>query len=320
MPGPPTPSGVGDAPPAGTPRRPLWDVVAANRRNSVLLMLGFGVVLGGLGWGLGETTGLGRWGLPVALGVAAALSWSSYYFSDRLVLAVSRARPADRSRHPHLVNVVEGLAIAAGLPVPRICVIDDSAPNAFATGRDPAHAVICVTTGLMEKLDRAELEGVVAHEMAHIRNYDIRLVTLASVLVGATALLSDWMLRSMRWGMWRGARGGGRNNPLTILGLVAVLLAILAPVAAQLLRFAVSRQREFLADADAALLTRYPEGLARALEKLAADTEPLEVANRATAPLYIVNPLTDHRKDTRRAGAFDTHPPIAERIRRLRSL
>lgn len=314
----PVGAGGAAAEPQG-PRRPLWDEVGANRRNSFFLLVAFGLLIGALGFVLGEYSGFGPWGLPVALGAAGVMAFTSYYHSDSIVLGISQARPADRQQYPQLVNAVEGLAIAAGIPAPRTFVIEDTAPNAFATGRDPAHAAVCVTTGLLAKLDRLELEGVLAHELAHIRNYDVRLVTLAAVLVGSAALLSDWFLRGTRWGLLRGGRGS-RNSGGALLGIAALLLALLAPIAAQLLRLALSRQREFLADANGALLTRYPEGLASALEKIAADSEPLEVANRATAPLYIVNPLHDDRGKRGGAGLFDTHPPIEERIRRLRSL
>lgn len=299
------------------PRRPLWDEVAGNQRRSWLLLIGFGLLLGALSWAFGRLMELGPLAPVLAVLVAGVGAWTSYYYSDRIVLTASQARPADPVRHQALINIVEGLAIAAGVPAPRVFTIDDTAPNAFATGRNPANAAIVVTTGLIDKLERTELEGVIAHEMSHIRNYDIRMATLAGVLVGSVALMSDWLLRSMRWGMWRGR--GSRRSGGGLLLILAVLLAIVAPLAAQMLRFALSRRREFLADANGALLTRYPEGLARALEKIAGDTEPLEVANRATAPLYIVNPLLDYQGH-RTAGLFDTHPPIEERIRRLRSM
>jgi heat shock protein HtpX len=325
---PVAPPAPGGPPVAGSPaasggplpdRRPVWDEVSGNKWKSALLLAAFGLLVGGLGWLFGEYTGIGPAGLVVALLVAGALAFGSYWYSDRIVLAASGAKEVDRGEFPHLVNSVEGLAIAAGLPAPRIYLIDDTAPNAFATGRDPAHAAIAVTRGLVQKLDRLELEGVVAHEMSHIANYDIRMVTLAGVLVGSVALLSDVMLRSLRWGSWsgRGSRRDGGGGAVVVM-LLAVVFAILAPIAAELLRFAISRQREYLADANAALLTRYPEGLARALEKIAGDTEPLEVANRATAPLYIVNPLFE--PGGKRAGLFDTHPPTGERVRRLRSM
>jgi heat shock protein HtpX len=300
-------------------RRPVWDEIGANRFKSLLLMVAFGVLVGLAGWTFGELTGAGPAGSAVALAFAGVAAFSTYWYSDRIVLAASRATPADPVTHRPLINLVEGLAIAAGLPAPRVFTIDDTAPNAFATGRDPQHAAIAVTTGLLEKLDKLELEGVLAHEMSHIANFDIRMTTLAGVMVGSVALLSDWMMRSLRWGMWSGGGRSRRSDGGALpIALVAVFFAILAPIAAHLLRQAVSRQREYLADANGALLTRFPEGLARALEKLAADREPLEVANRATAPLYIVNPLHDHKPG--RAGLFDTHPPIEERVRRLRAM
>jgi heat shock protein HtpX len=308
---------TGGATPA---RRPLWDEVESNKVKSFLLLAAFAALLGIMGFLFGEYTQMGAAAPILAVGLAAFMGFSSYYYSDRIVLAASQAKPVDPLKYPHLVNVVEGLAIAAGIPPPRIYTIDDTAPNAFATGRDPKNAAIAVTTGLVDKLNRQELEGVIGHEMSHIRNYDIRMTTLASVLVGSVALMSDWGMRSMRWGIWSGrARRRGRDGGGgVILVILVVLFAILAPIAAQLLQFALSRRREYLADANGALLTRYPEGLASALEKIAADTEPLEVANRATAPLYFVNPLFDYKGQ--RAGLFDTHPPIRERIQRLRSM
>jgi heat shock protein HtpX len=208
---------------------------------------------------------------------------------------------------------LEGLSIAAGIPMPRPYIIDDTAPNAFATGRDPQHAAIAVTRGLLDKLNRLELEGVIAHEMSHIQNYDIRFMTLVSVLVGTVMLLSDGMLRNMRY---RRRHGSGRQgNPLALVGLVFI---ILSPIVAKLMQLALSRQREFLADATAAQLTRYPEGLAAALEKLGADTEPLESANKATSHMYIINPLTEHKGWAN--SLFSTHPPIVERVERLREM
>jgi heat shock protein HtpX len=243
------------------------------------------------------------------------MAFFTYYYSDTIVLKISRTRPATHEENTYLDNTVDGLAIAAGIPKPKIYVIDDTAPNAFATGRDPQHAVICVTTGLMQKMNRAELEGVLAHEMSHIGNYDIRFMMLVTVMVGLIALLSDWMLRSFWW-------GGGRKDNDSKLGLVllvlAIIMAILAPLIAMLMQLALSRKREYLADASAAILTRYPEGLASALEKLEKDKEPLEAANKATAHLYIVNPLNDHKSFLN--NLFNTHPPLAERVKRLRAM
>lgn len=298
----------------------MYENIAANRRNSVLLIVLFVVVVGMIGYVFGELTYFGYAGVGVAVAVALAMSFGSYYYSDRVVLAMSRARPAERRDYPHLFNVAEGLAIAGGIPLPRLYIIDDSAPNAFATGRDPEHAALAVTSGLLDKMDRYELEGVIAHEMSHIKNYDIRLMTLAVVMVGVIVLLSDWLMRSFIWG---GIGGRGRredNNPFgAALIVVGLVLAILAPIFAQLLRLAISRQREYLADASGAMLTRYPEGLANALRKLAADPEPLEVANKATAPLYIFPP-----KQRSFGGKvkllWSTHPPLEERIARLEGL
>lgn len=256
--------------------------------------------------------------LVIAVVVAVGQAWVSYYYSDRITLSISRAREAPR-QEPFLTlhREVENLAITAGIPKPRIYIINDSAPNAFATGRDPEHAVVAVTTGLLDKLDKQELEGVIAHEMSHIGNYDIRLMTIVVVLVGVVALLSDFFLR---WTWFGGGRrrsdseGGGQLQ--LILLIAAIALAILAPIAATLIQLAISRKREFLADATGALLTRYPEGLASALEKIAQDPEPLEVANRATAHLYIENPI----KKESISALFSTHPPVVERIKKLRAM
>ena len=294
----------------------MYEAIEGNVRRTWLLFVGFVLVVAALGYVFGELTELGYAGAGIAAALASLAAWSSYYYSDRIVLSISRAREAPREQYPLLFNTVEGLAIAAGVPVPGLYLIDDTAPNAFATGRDPQHAALVVTTGLLDKLDRLELEGVIAHEMAHIQNYDIRLSTIAAVLVGVIALLSDWFLRSMRWGRRRGSReGGSGSGPLVLVGIA---LALLAPLAAQLLRLAVSRSREYLADASGVMLTRYPEGLAAALEKISADPEPLEAANKATAHLYIINPLREWGGWAN--GLFNTHPPIEERLRRLRAM
>ncbi len=294
----------------------MYEAIEGNLRRTWLLFAGFVLVVVALGYLFGELTGFGYAGAAVAAVLAVAGAWGSYYYSDRIVLSISGAREAPRERYQYLYNTTEGLAIAAGIPVPRLYLIEDSAPNAFATGRDPRHAVIVVTTGLLDKLDRLELEGVLAHEMAHVQNYDIRLATIAAVLVGLVALMSDWLLRSMRWGRRRGSREGGSAQGALVLA--GILLAVLAPLLAQLMRLAISRRREYLADASGAMLTRYPEGLAGALEKISADPEPLEAANKATAHLYIINPLREWGGWAN--GLFNTHPPVEDRIQRLRAM
>jgi len=290
----------------------VYSAIAANRRRSVLLVGVFIVVVCALGYVLGElyAQGAGLLLLPLAALIAVASAAGSYFAGDRVVLGFSRAREVSDAEQPVLHHVASALATGAGLPMPRLHLIDDPAPNAFATGRDPAHASIAVTTGLLAKLDRTELEGVLAHELSHVRNYDIRFMLLVTVLVGMAALVSNWMLQSMWWG----GRGRRRHNAGGILAIAGIVLAIVAPVVVQLIRFAVSRQREYLADAAGALLTRYPPGLASALRKIAADPQVLKSANAASAPLYISNPLRNASR------WFDTHPPIEERIRRLESM
>ena len=290
----------------------VYSAIAANRRRSVLLVAIFVLVVGALGYVLGElyAQGAGLVLLPLAVMIAVALAAGSYFAGDRIVLGLSKARQVSEAEQPILYNVMAALAAGAGLPMPSLYVIDDPAPNAFSTGRDPHHASIAVTTGLLNRLDRTELEGVLAHELSHVRNYDIRFMLLVTVLVGMAALISNWIMQSM----WFGGRGRRRDSAGTILLVVGLVLAIITPLVAQLIRFAVSRQREYLADADGALLTRYPPGLASALRKIAADPQPLKAANRASAPLYIATPFKN-------AGRwFDTHPPIEDRIRRLESM
>lgn len=252
----------------------------------------------------------------IALIVSGISSFVSYYFSDQIILGISGAREADRKRDFLFYTVSENLSIGAGIPKPRLYVINDSAPNAFATGRDPKHAVICVTTGLLEKLNRTELEGVVAHEMSHIKNYDIRLMSIVSVMVGLVALLGDWFLRVS----FRGKSRDDNNGAAGIFILVGLIFAILSPIIGQLIQLAISRRREFLADNGSVSITRQPQGLISALEKISNDNEPLEVANKATAHLYIVSPFKNKNKNNRSAFAslFNTHPPVSERIKALK--
>lgn len=296
--------------------RGLYGEIRANRRRAALLAVALGALLALTGVALGAAYGSPEAGLVVSVGTAAVFMAIAWFGGGRLTLAASGARHADRERDRVLVNVVEEMAIAAGLLRPEVWVIADSAPNAFATGRDPRHAMVAVTSGLVEKLDRDELQAVVAHELSHVRNYDIRYMTLIVVTVGAIALLSDFALRHMRWG--GGPRRSRNRDAGVVLILLAILVAILAPLSARILQAAVSRRRETLADLSAAELTRYPEALARALEKIDADPEVLEAANRATAPLYIVNPIKSF--EARARGLFRTHPPTEERVRLLRGL
>ena len=297
----------------------MYSSISSNKRNSWLLVGGFVVLVTLLGWVFAQAFG-NTWFLYGAVGFAIIYTWISYYNSDKMILAVSGAKEVKKKDAPELYRIVENLAITAGLPTPKVYVINDSAPNAFATGRDPKHAIVAVTTGILDKLEKVELEGVIAHELSHVGNYDIRLMSLVVVLVAVVAMLSDWFLHMTMWGS-----GDDNNNnsqfQMIMLG-VGVAFAILAPLIGGILQLAISRKREYLADASGALLTRYPEGLARALEKIEGDTEPLEEANKATANLYIINPLRGDAKQGKSwvAGLFSTHPPTAERVKRLRSM
>jgi heat shock protein HtpX len=301
-------------------RSSFFDVIASNRRKTFFMIFLFLVLVAVVIWAFVLTTDWGPIAVPLAVGIAIAMTWVSYFASDKIVLAISQAKPVNKDEFPYLVNITEAIALGAGVPVPRLYMIEDTAPNAFATGRNPQNAVVCVTRGLVQKLDREELEGVIAHEMSHVRNYDMLLATVAVTMVGIIALLSDWMLRfSWRSGRRRSRGGGDGGDSLgAILLLVGIVVAILAPLIAQLMRLALSRRREFQADASAAQLTRYPQGLADALRKIAADPEPLEVANKATAHLYIWNPLKD--QEGRMDRLFNTHPPVEERIKALEGM
>lgn len=306
------------------PRSTFYDQISANRRNSLLLAALVILILGALGFSIGYALtgdpggGLGTTLLAIVLGLIAA--FVSYYAGDRIVLAASGAKEVDEESAPQLMNVVRELALAANIPMPRVYLVDDTAPNAFATGRDPKHASVAITVGLLEKLDREELQGVIGHELSHVRNFDIRFSLLVGVLVGSIALLADMFLRFTFWG------GGGRRSRdregggglQAVMLVVALVLAVLAPLAARLVQLAVNRQREYLADASSVELTRNPYGLERALAKIAADREVLEVANRATQHLYFTNPIK--KFEARSSGLFSTHPPIVERINRLREL
>jgi len=305
----------------GTPAGPVlvYDRIGSNKRQTWLMMALFVAVVGAFATVVALVLGLPIQAAPLVFVALGAYAMISYYASAGVALAVSNAHEVTKEQEPDLYRVVENLSIGSGLPMPRVYVIEDSAPNAFAAGRDPKHASVTATRGLLDKLDHSELEGVIAHEMSHVGNYDIRVMTITVVLVGLVALLSDFF---MRWA-WFGS-GSRRSNDdrsggaYAILIVIAVVLAILAPLAAQLIQLAISRQREYLADASGALLCRNPDALARALEKITADPEPLKEANKATAHLYFSNPLHDHKSFLN--GLFDTHPPVAERIRLLRAM
>ncbi|HBI17601.1 MAG TPA: zinc metalloprotease HtpX [Candidatus Moranbacteria bacterium] len=291
----------------------LYNQADSNKRLTWVYITGFLVFVIGVGYVFAQVMG-NSWILYGAVIFSTLMSFGSYWWSDKIVLSMSGAKEITHDNARELYHLVENLCITAGLPLPKIYIIEDSAPNAFATGRDPEHGVICFTTGIIQKLEKAELEGVIAHELSHIGNRDILLSTVIVVLVGFVTLLADWF---RHWAFW-----GGRDNENSggqlrvILMIAAIVLSILAPIAALLMQLAISRKREFLADASGALLTRYPEGLARALEKISADQAPLEAANRATAHLYISNPF----KGKKISKLFQTHPPIEERVAKLRDL
>ena len=299
------------------------DLIASNKRRTVFLIFSFVVILVAVGSAAGLVLGNPVFGTVIALIISSVMSVTSYWKSDVIALAVSRAKPADEIEYKRLHNLVEGLCIAGGLPKPRIYVIDDPAPNAFATGRNPKNAAVAVTSGLLEKLDRVELEGVLAHELSHIRNYDILVSTLAVTLVGTIALLTDIAIRMMWWNGGRVSRGNDRRNSSNPLAFVGFALLIIAPVIARIMQASISRRRETLADVSACQLTRYPPGLISALEKLQADSTVTHSASMATAHMWIEQPLSGVNDAGRLAGfhkLFNTHPPLSERIALLREM
>lgn len=298
-----------------------YDLISKNKRQSwvvvgaFLLFIGLAAYLITTGLGYGPDT------IAIALILTGISSFAGYYWSDKIVLSLSGARPATREEFFDFYTVTENLCVATRLPMPKLYVIDDTAMNAFATGRDPQHAAVCATTGLLQRLNRGEIEGVVAHELSHVQNYDIRLMSVVSVLVGTIALLSDWLLRSSAWGGGKRRSDREDNQLQTVLFLAGLVLAFLSPIIAQLIQLAISRNREYLADASGAGMSKNPEGLARALEKISQDREPLEAANKATAHLYISDPLKNaHGAVGWFATMFATHPPVTERIKQLRAM
>jgi len=301
----------------------VYEQIAANKRKSVLLIALFVLLLTAVGIAFDFFLRGGAIGLVVVAVIVIVSSFVSYFNSDKVALRMAHAQPADPVEYARFHNLVEGLCIASGLPKPRLYIVDDPAPNAFSTGRNPKHAAVAVTTGLLDRMNRVELEGVLAHELSHIRNYDVLVMTLAVTMVGIIVLLSDFFLRIMFWTGGRGGRDNESNNPLGIVfAIVGFILLIFAPIIAALMQMAVSRRREFLADASGVQLTRYPPGLISALEKLKDDHTATHFASKATAHLWIEQPLDkeSNRGATRLNRLFDTHPPLEDRIRALQAM
>ena len=294
----------------------MYSEIAANKRKTWFLVVIFTAVIVALGFFFGKEYGDPYGGIVLATAFATIMSLTGYFQGDSIALASAGARRIEKKDSEYVWNLVENLAIASGTPMPAVYLIEDPSGNAFATGRDPKHASIAITTGLVRMLSKAELEGVIAHEMSHVRNYDVRVMTIVVVLVGIVMLLSDWMLRGMF--RRRGGNNGGEDGAMLFL-VIGIVLAILSPIFAQLIKMAVSRQREYLADASGALLTRYPEGLASALQKIADADLPLKSANHATAHLFLANPFDPH-VTKKFEQLFSTHPPILDRIKRLREM
>lgn len=296
----------------------IYSTIEQNKWKTWLIMFFFIIFITTVAYIFGEASGYGLSYAGMGLIMAGLMSLGSYYFSDKIVLATSGAKQIEKKDHPQLFRTVENLTIAAGLPMPKIYIINDPSPNAFATGRDPNHAVVAATTGILERLNKAELEGVIAHELSHVKNYDVRLMAIVAVLVGFVAILADIFMRSMWFGGGRNSREDNRGQAIFLL--IGIIFAVLSPLIATLIQLAVSRKREFLADASGALLTRYPEGLASALEKISSYPNPMRNATNATAHLFIDNPFKQKSSTHWFSSLFNTHPPIEERIKILRSM
>jgi len=294
----------------------IYTQADSNTRKTWFLVTGFLVFIIAIGWLFSYLLN-DRIVLYIAVALSILMSFGSYWWSDKIVLSMYRAKPIDHDSNRELYHVVENLCITAGLPVPKIYIIPEMQPNAFATGRDVKHAVVAVTQGLLQRLNKTELQGVLAHELSHIGNKDMLLSTIVAILAGIVAILADMFLRMSFYGRHR---DDNRGNAGAILAIIGILAAILAPIAASLVRLAISRKREFLADASGALLTRYPEGLASALEKISSDPTPMKVANEATASLFIDSPHKGKQKTKWFVKLFMTHPPIEERIKALRGM
>ena len=298
-----------------------YQLVAQNKRRSWYVVLGFVTFIVGATYVMAAGLGYGLDIVGLALILSGVMSLGSYWFSDKIILSLSGAKPATREQHFDFYTVAENLAHSQNMPVPKLYVIEDTAMNAFATGRDPEHAVVCATTGLLQRLNRAEVEGVVAHELAHVQNYDIRLMSIVTILVGFVALLADWLLRMTFWGGGRKSDDRNGGQLAAVMMIAGLVLAMLSPLIANLIKLAISRRREFLADATGVGMTKNPAGLARALEKISQDREPLEAANKATAHLYISNPLKNAKGAVHWfAGLFQTHPPVEERLQALTAI
>lgn len=298
----------------------IYSQISSNKWRTWLIIALFVLFITTLGFVFGKATGYGLSFAGIALIIAGIMSFGSYYFSDQLVLASVNAQPVSKREDPELYNIVENLAIGDGIPMPKVYMMDEDAPNAFATGRDPKHGIVVVTRGLREMMNKSELEGVLAHELSHVKNFDTRLMGIVAILVGFVAILADMFLRSLWWGGSRRDDNRDNGNAQMIFLILGIIFAILSPIAATLIQLAISRKREFLADASGALLTRYPEGLANALDKLRKDDRPTLGATNATAHLFISNPFEGKSAKTWFAGLFDTHPPLEERIKILRSM
>lgn len=298
----------------------IYSTISANKWKTWLIMALFVVFITTLAFVFGRATGNGNAFVIFALILATISSFGSYFFSDKIVLATSGAHEIQKQENPELFRIVENLAIGDGLPMPKIYIMDEAAPNAFATGRDPKHAVVCVTTGILQRLNKVELEGVIAHELSHVKNFDTRLMGIVIILVGFVSILANIFMQNLWWGNMRGNDREERNNLQGIFLIAGIILAIISPIAATLIQLAVSRKREYLADASGALLTRYPAGLADALEKIAQDPSPMKRVSTATANLFIANPLKGKNAGQWFTSLFDTHPPIEDRIKILRAM
>lgn len=296
----------------------IYSSISSNKWKTWLIMVLFVVFITTVVYVMGKATGGGMNYAAFALIASGVMSIGSYYYSDKMVLATTGARSVEKKDNPALYNIVENLTIGAGLPLPKIYILDEPSPNAFATGRDPKHAAIAVTTGLLEKLNKTELEGVIAHELSHVKNLDTRLMAVTAILVGSVAIIADIFMRNLWWS-GRSNDRDSRNGQGAML-LLGIIFALLSPLVATLIQLAVSRKREFLADASGVLLTRYPEGLASALEKIAADNRPVRTATNATAHLFIESPFKNKEASQWLNSLFNTHPPVGERIKILRSM